>query len=414
MTRHALITAAGLVLAAAVVVADTESPSTAASSSAGFLYGSVETRNGQTITGFLRWDDEEAFWSDHFNGSKGELPYLELAEGREPDPDGTWWQRLVERLGGDLGLAGEGRVVAVRFGDLAKIEVGRGDEVVLTLRDGTELEVDGGSNDIGATVVVRGAEFGVVEVPWRKVASVTFAPAPADADPGVFRLRGTVTTDAGELAGPIQWDAEECLSTDILDGDTDDGRVKLEMGRIRSIERRDGRSALVTLRDGSSMVLSGTNDVNRDIRGILVDDPRFGRVEVPWKAFERAVFDEPGGSGPGYADFAPPRPLSGAVTTRGGEELAGRLVFDLDEAWSWEMLDGTADDLDYSIPFALVASLEPAGSSGTLVRLRGGEELRLEGSHDVDPDNDGVALLPAAGGGPRYVPWREIERIELD
>ena len=414
MTRHALITAAGLVLAAAVFAAGADSPSEAPPPSAGFLYGSVETRHGETLTGFLRWDDEEAFWSDHFNGSKAELPYLELAGDRQPDPDGTWWQRLVERLGGDLGLAHEGRVVAVRFGDLAKIEAGRGDEVVLTLRDGTELEVDGGSNDIGATVVVSGPEIGVVEVPWRKIDSVVFAPAPADADPGAFRLRGTVTTVDGELAGPIQWDSEECLSTDILDGDTDDGRVKLEMGRIGAIERRDGRSALVTLRDGTSMVLSGTNDVNRDIRGILVDDPRYGRVEVPWKAFERVVFDEAGGSGPGYADFPPPGRLAGTVTANSGERLAGRLVFDLDEAWSWEMLDGAVDDLDYSIPFALVASLEPAGSSGTVVRLRGGEELRLEGSHDVDPDNDGVAVLPAGGGEPAYLAWRDVAGIELD
>jgi hypothetical protein len=406
--------AASLALVAGFVAADPITDDRSESPVAGFIWGTVETRSGDAYTGTLRWDDEESFWDDHFNASKAELPYAKLAEKRKPDDDATWWQRMVKTIGDDLGLHRIGRVVTVRFGDLAGLRTSRGDDVVLILRDGTELEVDDSSNDLGSPVIVEDPDVGLVEVPWRQVAKVTFGPTPDLARSGVFRLHGTVSTRTGDLAGWVQWDSQECLSTDILDGDSEGSRVKLEMGKIRTIERRNSRSAVVTLKDGTSLELSGTNDVNDDIRGILVEDPRYGRVEVPWKQFVKVVFDDPDGSGRGFAEFSHIRHLEGTVTTSSGQRLVGRLVFDLDEEWSWEMLDGTASELDYSIPFVLVASVEPAGRRGAVVHLRGGGSLTLEDSHDVDPDNDGVAVLSGAGGEPKVVRWREIERIDLD
>jgi hypothetical protein len=62
----------------------------------------------------------------------------------------------------------------------------------------------------------------------------------------------------------------------------------------------------------------------------------------------------------------------------------------------------------------MVASIEPKGRSQTLVRLRSGEELRLEGSHDVDRDNDGVLVIAGSGQDPVLVPWREITNISFD
>jgi hypothetical protein len=38
----------------------------------GRLYGTVVTTEGKEITGAIRWDDEEVFWTDHFNGKKAE------------------------------------------------------------------------------------------------------------------------------------------------------------------------------------------------------------------------------------------------------------------------------------------------------------------------------------------------------
>jgi len=406
--------AAGLVLAAFAFAAD-DDRTAADSPVAGYIYGTVETRTGATHTGILRWDDEEAFWDDLFHSTKVARPYEKYEPKPEADDDATWWERMAQTISGDLGLHRQSRVVAIRFGDLRSIRVTGANDAVLTLRDGTELEVEGYSNDVGTAVTVIDAKPGRIEVPWKKIDTITFAATPADVDPGSFRLRGTVTTSVGEFAGSIQWDNQECLSTDRLDGDDeDDERVSLEMGDIRSIERRDRRSSRVVLKDGTEMVLSGTNDVNDDIRGIHVEDPRFGRVEVAWDEFERLVFDDPGASGPSYADFSPPVHLAGKVSLSTGDWRSGDLVFDLDEEWSWEMLDGVSNHVDYTIPFAMVASIEPVGRDGCLVRLRNGQELELEDSHDVDRDNSGVLVIPRDKGEPAHVAWADVAGVAFD
>ena len=101
------------------------------------------------------------------------------------------------------------------------------------------------------------------------------------------------------------------------------------------------------------------------------------------------------------------------MTTEAGEHLEGRLVFDLDEEWSWEMLDGESSGIDYAVPFGMVAVIVPGNPSGSTVRLHSGEELRLVNSHDVDRDNDGVLVIGDASKEPRYVPWGEVSRIEF-
>lgn len=412
--KSGIILAVGLAFAAIIGMNHGAMASEAGIPVEGYIYGTVETKTGKTHTGVLRWDDEEAFWDDLFHSSKDELPYEEYAEEPEPEKEATWWERMATTISGDLNLHHVSRRIAIRFGDLERIRVTGGDDAVLTLRDGTEIEVSGYANDVGATVVVFDAKPGRVEVPWKKIDTVTFSATPPDAVPGSFRLRGTVSTSEGEFVGFIQWDNEESLSTDRLDGDTEDDDVSIEMGEIRSIERRDRRSSRVVLKDGTEMVLSGTNDVNDDIRGIHVEDERFGRVEIAWDEFKRVVFDDPGSSGATYADYAVPSHLAGTVTLINGDWRTGELVFDLDEEWSWEMLDGTSNDIEYTVPFSMVASIEPLGGAGSLVRLKNGLELELEGSHDVDHDNSGVVVIPAGSGEPGHVPWREIARIEFD
>ncbi len=334
MTRNPFISAASLWLAAAFVPGAAASDTRPASPVDGFIYGTVETRGGESHTGVLRWDDEEAFWDDLFHSAKRELPYMEYAE-TAPEDDSTWWERFGRTIGREFGIERQVRVLAVRFGDLAAIRPTGADDAVVVLRDGTQVEVSGYANDVGTTVTVIDAKPGRIPVRWKEIAEVRFSATPPDAHPGSVRLRGAVTTTDREFAGFIQWDSQECLSTDRLDGDSGGERISVQMGGIRSIERRDRRSARVVLKNGEERVMSGTNDVDDDIRGIHVEDPRFGRVEVPWSEFVRVVFDDAAGSGRGYADYSAPRRLAGTVIRRDGDRLSGRLVFDLDEEWSW-------------------------------------------------------------------------------
>jgi hypothetical protein len=299
-----------------------------------------------------------------------------------------------------------------RFGDIQQISVVGKDDAEVTMKSGATFQVSGYANDVGADINVRDAELGDIEVAWRKIKTINFKATPDAVKPDGYRLHGTVTTDAGEFEGYIQWDSQECLSTDELDGDSEDGRLAIEMGKIKSIERRTRRSAKVILTDGRELVLDGTNDVNDSIRGILIEDPRYGRIEVPWGAFEKLELSTGKGSGPAYDDFAEPKTLRGTVTARGDKKHQGEIVFDLDETETWEMLNGESFDIEYSIPFAQVASIVRRGSTASIVTLRSGEELRLEDGQDVSKRNDGILIIK--GKKKQYIPWRDLNRIDFE
>lgn len=383
-------------------------PELLGSDAKGFLYGTVLTKSGTAYEGRLRWGNEEAFWTDHFNATKDERPLVRDIPREHRDSS-----EQLKVFGVPIGLrwSDVDRQLVVRFGDLRSILAEGSDGGTLVTKDGEEVPFRDGSNDVGARITVWDAALGEIRVPWEKVRRIDFKPTPANL-PGVpARLRGTVKTEAGTFRGTLQWDKEECLSTDVLDGESEDGKLKVEMGKVRSIERDGRRASRVILKDGRDVLLRGTNDVNDDNRGLFVDDPRYGRVLVPWSAFLRVDFED-GDSGPGYDEFPPLGPLDGAVKTRDGKVLRGRVVYDVDESRGWETLDGDQDGVSYSIPFAQVASVVPSGSRRARVTLRGAkEELVLEESGDVTERNAGVFVL--SGRQKTYVPWDEVSRIDF-
>ena len=212
----------------------------------------------------------------------------------------------------------------------------------------------------------------------------------------------------------MQWDSEECLSTDELDGETRDGDLSIQMGRIKSIEKRNRRGAWVELEDGRRLLLEDTNDVDHSINGIFVEDQRYGRVRIGWDSFERVDFESSSNTGRAYGSYKPATPLRGTVETRDGLEATGRIVFDMDEAESWEFLNGRRYDVEYFIPFYRIRSITPLGSRGARVVLVDGTELELDDSNDVDEDNDGILVFNGQGDDrPRYFSWLEVEKVTL-
>lgn len=383
--------------------------------SRGFLYGRITTRSGSVYEGRLRWNKEEAFWGDFFNATKKDLPYLEYVPRKERQR-----RESIEVFGVPIGISrmvdDEGRQLVARFGDLRRIEVERGDDATVVFKSGVRYEVSGGSNDLDSdteiTVWDRGGSE--VRVRWGEIRTIDFLPTPANLAVPVFRLRGTVHTEDGTFRGYIQWDQDECLSSDELDGETRDGDVSLQMGEIRSIERRSRNSSKVVLRSGRTLVLDGTNDVDSSNRGVYVHDWRFGRVLVNWDAFRRVDFDPPGDSGPAYTDFRPGRPLFGKVSTVEGKTYRGRLVYDVDEAETMELLNGHRRDVEYSIPFARIAFILPERTDSSRVVYKDGKELRLEDTADVGRDNAGVLVFEGGQKTPRYIRWEDVRRIDFE
>jgi hypothetical protein len=75
--------------------------------------------------------------------------------------------------------------------------------------------------------------------------------------------------------------------------------------------------------------------------------------------------------------------------------------------------------VDYTIPFGLVAPIAldgraERGARGARVTLHSGEELRLEPAGDLGSGNAGILVFADGRERPGYVPWTDVERVDLD
>src|SRR5262245_42075347 len=260
-----------------------------------FLYGRITDVDGPTYEGRLRWGrDQEAFWGDYFNGLKDGNPWAVYSPLARPSDDGHSIEIFGFKLGGAEQPNNLRRLFMARFGDLARVEA-HFRKVEVTLKSGTVFTLDRfAAGDIDDGVRVWDVKRGVVDLDTRQIRTIEFlATAPHASAPN--RLYGTVKTRQSDFSGFIQWDEYDGVATDELDGRTTNGEVRLRYDTIRSIARHSTDSARVTLLDGRELVLAGTREAGSDNRGIYIDDLRYGRVLVSWRAFERVDFS-PGGS----------------------------------------------------------------------------------------------------------------------
>jgi len=404
-----------------LVVAAALSAGVAAADAGHYIYGEILTRDGETVEGLLRWEGEEVYWTDHFNGTKADNPYIGqlsaedkkyLLSGR-PIVVEEWTDvfQVFERISFSSEYESL-HAFAVRFGDVDKLVRGDGDKVTVHFRNGDTLELEGGSNDIGADVSVLHSNGEESEWRWREIKEVRFRAAPAESKHFFGGINfGTVSTSAGEFTGIVQWDHDERLSVDVLDGQQDGEEVTLSFGDIASIEKV-GNASKVTTIEGDTFLLDGTNDVDDDNRGIIVDTLDLGRVDIPWKQFESVRFEKTPSSVARREDFALPRSLQGTVTTSDGKTHTGRVVFDLDESLDVEMLDGSSDGIDYAIPFRNIARLDHEHVTRLDVTLRTGRKLTLRKA-DAGVANDGI-LVFGESDEPRYLRWEDVTAVSFE
>ena len=384
----------------------------------GFIYGTLTLQNGDQHTGFIRWEDEEAFWDDLFHSRQNELPWIDHVDMEELQAERRrlyfenhgMFDRVMWTLHNKGNAVHISRLFICRFGNLDGIEIDEEEDVTALILGGDRVPVHGYSNDVSSDLLVYPSEGEPVEVEWDDLASIEFSPAPAGAEPYANRLYGIVESTEGTYEGFIQWDQSECTSIDMLDGDDHE----IPMGDILSITKNRKNSFDIVLKDGDAFPMSGSNDVGGGNRGVMVENPEWGRVTVAWKRFVSITFVEGKGSGPGRDDFPAIAPLKGSVTRTDGETLTGRIVYDLDEAWTHDLFGGAIRDLEFDIPFRLISSIENRGDESCRVSLVSGRTLDLSGSHYTGQEHGGLLVFEDGMETPTYIPWSKVGVIAFD
>ena len=268
---------------------------------------------------------------------------------------------------------------------------------------------------------------------------IEFGAAPAGSSPPYRRLYGTVVDRIGRsFTGFITWDRRTILESHVLGGywedvpglanpwEADDHLRSIRFSEIRSLERTPC-FAKVTLESDSVVELCG-EPLDPDPRPVRISDPALGLVEVRWRALRTLRFESPPAA-PGYEAFDGGRRLHGTIVTRAGEEVTGRVRWDAHQEWSWELLRGTAEDVDFSVEFGKIAHIgreEGAGEGeGATVTLTDGRSFHLAGESGVGRENRGVFVFPApadptdpvAAGrsapGWRYVAWEDFREARF-
>ena len=217
------------------------------------LYGTMTTRSGDRFTGYVTWDVDEIYTTDILDGD----------------------ERGVRRK--------------IPFGAIGSIARESSSAARVRLNDGHEMILRG-TNDVNRSnsgISVSDPALGQVKVSWDAFADVRFHRPDAESErrdfQGAERLEGTVVTESGdEIRGAIRWDRDESYGWELLDGDHRGIEFKIEFSQIARIDKL-ASGARVTLKDGRTFALHGSNDVNRSNRGVVVGDE--GRV-VHWRDFE--------------------------------------------------------------------------------------------------------------------------------
>jgi len=384
----------------------------------GRIYGKLTTVDGDVFEGLIRWDKNEASWIDVLNGNRDlKRKYKKSRRNKYRDREKSidffgWTVGSSRTISYGYGASQSG----VRFGHIKKLEVIDDDAVLLIMKSGEEVELEGGSTDIGEAIreiVIEDYNEGEIELVWDDIELIEFSQGDANLESSFGeRLYGTLTTRRGdEFTGWVCWDVDELFTTDILDGEQKRRSRKVKFGKIKSIERYSSNGATVVLNNGDEMLMRGTNDVDDSNRGITISDIGFGQVVVDWDEFDRLDFTEQPKQIT-YKEFDGGRRLKGTVFTEDGEKYTGKIRWDNDEEYTWELLDGNYRDIEFDIEFGYIKEIKRKGYRSSIVTLWDGRSFRLRGSNDVDEDNKGI-FIEEDNGDEIEVDWDEFERIEF-
>jgi len=364
----------------------------------GRIYGKVETRRGEKYTGWISWNEDETIWENTFDGNREVEYYVRDDDGFFSRPR-TRYHNVTAR---------------VKFGYIEQIEFVYSDVTVLHLKDGRKMEIKNGDSDEDLKIIENG--YGEFEIDRRDIRKVRFMQEPPDFEAKVYKkalpLYGSVKTRFNETyIGYIKWDNDESLTTDILNGKDNYGiKRDIPFGNIKSI-KQDWAESRVVLTNGREISLGGSNDVNRDNRGILVYIPNKFSIKIDWRDFDEIEFMEQY-KAKNYDDYRPADRLYGTLETYSGEKFEGYIQWDSDESHTCDILDGEYNRMEIKIEFAAIKEIRYNSKNSARVTLKSGETMVLRGSNDVTSDNNGIVVSEKDDGkNGKVFFWNEFEKV---
>ncbi|KAA3639166.1 MAG: hypothetical protein DWP95_11065, partial [Proteobacteria bacterium] len=301
---------------------------------------------------------------------------------------------------------------SVYFGAIKHIEINQG-VFVISLHDGTTITSQDNANDLRATLQIKSPEGEERSFDLDELKKVTFNPAPNNAKTWGDGIYGTLSTDLGHFQGRIMWDKDERLGFEELDGQQNQKEYAIKFADILSIEKNN-KASTVVLRDGKTLTLTGTNDVNMSNRGIWLDHPDLGRVEINWQQFQKLVIEPVEVNWLTFHDYANnTRPLAGTVTLKNGQKIkADQMAFDLNQQSNAELITIKSNNHQRQIPLRLIKKMVIINDLSTTLSLHDGSTLQAYGSHSVNHDNNGILIT--SNNQHQWLKWKDIQTIEFD
>ena len=227
------------------------------------IYGTLTTRRGDQFTGMVCWDVDEVLTKDELDGNERD------------------------------------RNRKIALGKISAIERYSSSGATIILKDGDQLILKG-TNDVDESnrgIIISDPGFGQVRVDWDEFKRLDLSQAKQSVTYEQFdggrKLKGSVVTEDGEtFIGEIRWDDDEEYTWEILDGDYRGAAFDIEFGLIKSIEKNSTRTALITVWDGRSFRLRGSNDVDDENKGIFITLANGEIEEIGWDEFEKVEFQK--------------------------------------------------------------------------------------------------------------------------
>lgn len=227
------------------------------------IYGTLTTRRGDKYAGFVTWDVDEVLDNDEIDGEDGD------------------------------------RSRKVKFGRITAIERYSSSGATVYLKNGDQVVLKG-TNDVDDSnrgIIISDPGFGQMRVDWdefdRLDLSASKQSVTYDQFDGGRKIKGSVHTEDGEtFTGEIRWDNDEEFTWEILDGDYRGAEFDIEIGLVKSIEKGSTRTSIITVLDGRTFRLRGSNDVDEENKGIFITLANGDIEEVDWDEFEKVEFSK--------------------------------------------------------------------------------------------------------------------------